>query len=93
MQCFSIDCNTFYVYVQYILLRLLRQPSNIAKQKGQFTRTKGSYILLWIIFKTENSIFIIFKKSSFPNSRYTFCLDKCFSCYIVVDMFVRPGAF
>ena len=67
MQCFLIDCNIFYVYVQYVLLRLLRQTSSIAKQKGHFTRTKGSYTLLWIIFKKENNIFIIFRKSSFPN--------------------------
>ena len=43
-------------------------------------------------FKKESESFITLPEA-FSENVGTFCLDRCLSCHVVVDMFVSPGAF
>ena len=62
------------------------------KEKYHFSNKKGPFSLLQVFLNKKTAFSLHFKMGSSKN-RHAFCLNKPFSCYIVVKMLLTPGVF
>lgn len=84
----------FYCYILYPVSFL----EHITNTKHNITKTtlckkKGTPFFILGSFKKENNTYITFQEEKNPKKERTFYLDKCLSCYIVVNKFVSSGGF